>query len=85
MQVICGILAVVVAVVFLGSVGFMIYHTVDNMINYKMEIGNAIKLAWDQYKSFVSGIFGGSKAEAGIFLGYDRGNHIPYVGCYTYN
>lgn len=84
MQVVAGILAVVLVVVILGSVGFMIYHTVDNMIAYEMTIGNAIKLSWEQYKTFVGSIFG-AKAEAGVFLGYDQSNNIQYVGCYTYN
>ena len=83
MQIVAGILAVVLAVVILGSVGFMIYHVIDNMIAFKMDFGNAISLSWEQYKTFVGGIFG-AKAETGIFIGYDKSNHIQYVGCYTY-
>ena len=61
------VLTVVIAVVIVGSIGFVGVKTGENMINQKYAFGDAINLAWTDYTILVSKIFGYAEAEDGYF------------------
>ena len=67
MKAIAIVLTVVIAVVILGSAGFVGVKTGENIINQKYAFGDAISLAWTDYTILVSKLFGYAEAEDGYF------------------
>lgn len=61
------VLTVVIAVVVLGSAGFIAVKTGQNMINQKYSFEDALSLGWTDYTILVSKIFGHAEAEDGYF------------------
>lgn len=62
MQVFLGAIGVILVIAILFSVGFIVYHTVDNVINNECDFGEAFGKTWTQYTEFLEGLFG-TKAE----------------------
>ena len=83
-KIISLILAAVIAVVAIGTLGFLIVKTAGYMINQHFDIGTAISWSWQDYKNFVGGIFGGgAKAEDPNYFEYEitMNKNIPVVAC----
>lgn len=69
-KVVAIILTAAIAVVVLGSVGFVAVKTGENMINQKYSFGDAIGLAWEDYTIFLAGIIGNANAEDDGYFEY---------------
>ena len=69
-KVVAIILTAVIAVVILGTVGFIGVKTGENMINQKYSFGDAIGLAWEDYTIFLAGIIGNANAEDDGYFEY---------------
>lgn len=83
-KVICIVLAAILTIGIVGTMGFMIVKTVGYMINQHFDIGTAIQWSWTDFTDFVRGIFGGgAKAEDPNHweTTYTVNQHIDVVAC----
>lgn len=69
-KVVALVLTAVIAVVVLGSFGFIGVKTGEMMINQKYSFGDAIGLAWTDYTIFLAGIIGNANAEDDGYFEY---------------
>lgn len=82
-KIIAVIIAAVLAIGVIGTLGFLIVKTAGYMINQHFNLGNAISWSWTDYVDFIRGIFGGAKADNLYYFEYKitLNEHIPVVGC----
>lgn len=86
MRIVVILLAIILAVGILSTIGYVGFKTIDYMISQGFEFGDALYWAWDDYTDLAwKNIFGKVKAENQNFLGYDNVNrNVSYSGPYTY-
>ena len=63
-KVIAFVLAAIIAVAAIGTLGFMVVKTVLYMVNQHFGFGDAVSWAWQDLTDFIGGIFGKAKAES---------------------
>ena len=81
-RIIAVILAAVIVIGILGSLGFVVVKTIGYMANQHFAVGEALKWAWEDYTNFVTGIFGGAKADPNYFeYEYTVNKSINVVAC----
>ena len=64
------VLTAIIAVVILGTVGYIGVKTGNYMINQKYSFGDAISLGWTDYTIFLAGIIGNAEAEDDGYFEY---------------
>lgn len=81
-KVISIILAAIIVVGIIGSLGFIGVKTGLYMVNQKFNIGEALDWAWEDYTNFVMGIFETAKADQDYFeYDYNINKNIDIVAC----
>ena len=81
-KVIALVLSAIIAIVAIGSFGFIAVKTVMYMVNQHFGFGDAISWAWQDYCDFISGIFGKAKADPDYWeVDYTVNKCIEVKGC----
>lgn len=79
MKLLLTALLIMVILVALSGVVYLVYKTVDYMVNQHFSLGDAVKWTWDDFTDLE--IF--RQKEDPTFLGYDTRNRIQLHGCVT--
>lgn len=82
-RVIAIILAAVITIGILGTIGFVGVKTGAYIINQNFNISEALEWAWEDYTNFVTGIFEGAKGENDNYKEweYTINKYIEVKGC----
>ena len=86
MRIVAILLAIILAVGILVTIGYVGFKTIDYMISQKFEFSDALHWGWDDYCDWLGKLVSKVKAEDKNFMGYDTRNRsgFGYSGPYTY-
>ncbi|MDT3388631.1 MAG: hypothetical protein LIR46_12865 [Bacteroidota bacterium] len=82
-KIIAIVLAAIIAVAAIGTLGFMVVKSIGYMVHQHFNLGDAISWSWTDYCDFIGGIFGKAKAESEDYWerDYTINRNIEVKGC----